>query len=249
MLTKEEIIKELRKITKENGGHTPAQKKFREITGIGPYELPKYSWANYGELVIEAGLTPNLFDNTQYEHEQLCKAFIKVCREQEKWPRRADLDIKRRKDSKFPASVTFYKQLGLVKTGDLPRSILEYVKDKRGYKDIENICNLELGKNKDINEPEEVGSEHLTHGWVYLIKHGNRNEYRIGSTTNLLRRLGENRIELPEGAEPIWSIETADKTGVEAYWLNRFKPKRMNGDWFNLSRTEVNEFKHWKKIY
>ena len=249
MLTKEEVIKELQKIAKENRGHTPSQIVFREKTGFGQHDLHKYSWTNYGDLCEEAGLSRNIFDKTKFDRKDLCRIFIKIIREKEKWPRRADLDIKHLNDPKFPASVTFYKQLGLVKTGDLSRSILEYVKDKQGYKDVINICNLELEKRKDSDEPEGVGSEQITHGWVYLIKHGSRNEYRIGSTTNPMRRLGENRIELPEGAEPIHSIETTDETGVEAYWLNRFKPKRMNGDWFNLSRADVKEFKRWRNIY
>ncbi|KKR75730.1 MAG: hypothetical protein UU21_C0030G0002 [Candidatus Levybacteria bacterium GW2011_GWA2_40_8] len=39
------------------------------------------------------------------------------------------------------------------------------------------------------------------HGWVYLIKHGRFNQYRIGQTTNILRRWKENKIELPRGTE------------------------------------------------
>lgn len=249
MFTKEEIIKAIQKIAKEDRGHTPPQKKFQEITGIRPYDLSKY-WGNYGELCIEAGLKPNLFDKTKFTRKDLCRVFIRTIREKGKWPRKADLEIKHGNDSKFPSSVTFYKQLGLVKTGDLPRSILGYVKNKQGYKDIVNICNLELEKHKETDAPEGVDAEQITHGWVYLIKHGSRNEYRIGSTTNPMRRLGENRIELPEGAEPIHSIETVDKTGVETYWLNRFKSKKSknpHGDWFNLSQADVKEFRRWGK--
>ena len=55
MLTKEEIIKELQRCAKENGGKTPSSAKFKEITGVGPYDLHKHSWSNYGELVHEAG--------------------------------------------------------------------------------------------------------------------------------------------------------------------------------------------------
>lgn len=249
MLTKKEIIESLKKIAKENGGRTPAQKKFKEITGFGQYELHKYSWANYGELCAEAGLTPNIFDNTKFNHEDLCKLFIRTIHEKGKWSSRAILDIKHRKDPKFPASVTFYKQLGQVKTGELQRSILEYVKNKPKYNDVVNICNIELTKYQFDNESEGNEIDKSNHGWVYLIKHGNRKEYRIGSTTNPMRRLGENRIELPEGAEPIHSIETLDRTGVESYWHNRFKSKQMNGDWFKLTPEDIKEFKRWKKIY
>lgn len=247
MLTKEEILKIIQKWAKENRGRTPSAKKFEEITGIGSYELHKYSWPNYGELVLEAGLTPNLFDKTKYSHQDLCKVFVRVIREKGKWPTRAILDIKHRNDSKFPASATFYKKLG--QTGDLAQTILEYVKDKQGYQDVVNICNPVLVKYKKENEAEEEGTEKVIHGWVYLIKHGSHNQYRIGKTTNLLRRLGQNRIELPERIIPVHSIETADITGVETYWLNRFESKGLNGDWFSLNRSNVNEFKRWKRIF
>lgn len=246
MYTKEEIIKEIQKCAKDNGGHTPGAEKFEEITGVGPYELHKHSWSNYGELVREAGLTPNKFDKTKYGHDQLCEIFIKVIREKRKWPTRGVLDVKRHNDSKFPASVTFYNKLGL--TGRLAQSIMEYVRDKPRYEDVVEICNSTLEKYKNVDEQGEEGTERGIHGWVYLIKHGSRNQYRIGKATNLLRRLGQNRIELPEIAIPIHSIETADITGVETYWLNHFKSKRLNGDWFNLNRADVNEFKRWKRI-
>ncbi|VVA43836.1 conserved hypothetical protein [Candidatus Roizmanbacteria bacterium] len=246
MLTKKDILSEIQKLTKENGGKTPGAKKFEEITGIGPYDLRKHSWSNYGELVHEAGLTPNKFDNTKYGHEQLCKIFIEVIREKGKWPTRAVLDVKRYNNSKFPASRTFYKKLGL--TGNLAQSILEYIKDQQGFEDIVDICNTVLEKYKNENKTEEENTEKKTHGWVYLIKHGSYNQYRIGKATNLLRRLGQNRIELPEKITPVHSIETVDITGVETYWLNRFKSKRLNGDWFNLSRSDVKEFKAWKRI-
>jgi len=245
MLAKQEIIKELQKYTKQNDGETPSEKKFLENTGIGIMDRRKY-WSNYGELVIEAGLTPNKFDKTKYSGEQLCVIFTEVIREIGKWPTRGILDVKHYNDSTFPESSTFYKKLGL--TGDLAKNILKFIEDKEEYKDIFDICNSILEKYENTDELDEESTEKTTHGWVYLIKHGSRKEYRIGKTTDLLRRLGQNRIELPEKITPVHSIETADITGVETYWLNRFKAKEMNGDWFKLSKADVNEFKHWRKI-
>ena len=83
---------------------------------------------------------------------------------------------------------------------------------------------------------------------MYLFKHGRYNQYRIGRTFDLLRRGSEIRIQLPERAILVHSIKTVDPEGIETYWLNRFKAKKMNGDWFILSRTDVNEFKRWKRI-
>lgn len=246
MLTKENILKEILRCAKENGGRTPSEKKFREETGIGINDLKKHSWSNYGELVREAGLLPNKFDKTKYSHDQLCEIFINVIREKQKWPTRGNLDVKHHNDSNFPESATFYKRLGL--TGNLVKTILQFVKDKKGYEDVSSICNSVVKKFKDLDEIEEEKTEKTAHGWVYLFKHGHYNHYRVGQTSDLLRRGSEIKIQLPERAILIHSIETVDPKGVETYWLNHFKSKRMNGDWFNLNPTDIKEFKRWKRI-
>jgi len=245
MLTKEEILKEIQKWAKENGGRTPSEKILREEIGI-----PKWNWISYWTKITniqhDAGLVPHKFDKTKYTKKDLCDKFIKLIREKGKWPTRDELDFKRRHNSRFPASGTFYKNLGL--TEDLAQTILEYIKDKQGHDDVASVCNSTVEKYKNPNGLEGETTERLTHGWVYLFKHGHYKQYRIGQTFDLLRRGKEIRIQLPERAILIHSIETVDPVGVETYWLNRFNSKRMNGDWFNLSHADVKEFKRWKKI-
>lgn len=243
MLKKEDILKEIQKLAKENGGKTPSAEKFEEITGIGPYDLHKHSWSNYGELVREAGLTPNKFDNTKYSHEQLCKIFIEVIREKGKWPTRAVLDVKRYNDSKFPASRTFYKKLGL--TGDLAQSILEYVKNQQGLDDVVEICNSVLEKYKNENETSE--DDKVESGFVYLgLQHG---DHKIGFTKDLDRRRDD--ITLLGSGPMVWihEIETDDMRGVEKYWHNRFKSKWLRGEWYKLNPSDIKAFKRWKRIF
>jgi len=241
MLTKKEIIKELQKCTKENGGKTPSEKVFYENTDIGTYDRMKH-WSNYGELVREAGLTPNKFDNTKYNNEQLCEMFIEVIRKKGKWPTRGDLDVKHHSDSNFPDSATFYKRLGLKR--DLAKTILEFIKDKRRYGDVADICNSVLEKHKGRDESSE--EEGVTIGFVYLGKqHG---KFKIGKTKDLNRRRQDITLQ---GSEPIvWihDIKTDDMKGVEKYWHNRFKSKRTRGEWFELNSSDVKAFKRWKKI-
>jgi hypothetical protein len=81
-----------------------------------------------------------------------------------------------------------------------------------------------------------------------LIKHGSRSEYKIGRTSNPIRREGEMRLQLPERVKPVHYIETDDPAGVETYWHTRFATKRKEGEWFALSPDDVRAFKKWKRI-
>jgi len=242
MFTKEEIIRELQRCAKENGGKTPSEKKFYENSEVIRYDRMKY-WPNYGELVHEAGLIPNNFDKTKYSYEQLCEMFIEVIRDNGKWPTRGILDVKHHNDSDFPNSATFFNKLGLTK--DLARTILKFIEDKDEFKDVVEICNSVLKKSTGQDKDSE--SQDVTSGFVYLgEQHGN---YKIGKTRDINRRREDISLL---GAEPfnlVYAIKTDDIDGVEKYWHNRFSTKRKRGEWFNLSRVDVKAFKRWKKIY
>jgi hypothetical protein len=86
-------------------------------------------------------------------------------------------------------------------------------------------------------------------GYVYLLKHGSRREYKIGRTNNPLRREGEIGIQLPDKLQPVHYIKTDDPAGVETYWHMRYASKRKEGEWFALSAQDVRAFKRWKRIY
>ncbi|WP_211368053.1 GIY-YIG nuclease family protein [Pseudoxanthomonas sangjuensis] len=89
-----------------------------------------------------------------------------------------------------------------------------------------------------------IASSEGKDGFVYLIKSGRH--YKIGFTNDLIRRGKEISIELPERAEVIHVIATDDPSGIEVYWHRRFKDKRVNGEWFLLSLSDVKAFRRRK---
>jgi hypothetical protein len=238
MLAKEEIIKHLQLLTAENGGETPSEKNFYQYTEVKITDRRKY-WSNYGELVIEAGLTPNKFDKTKFTQEELCTMFVGVLRDRGKWPTRGVLDVKHHNDPSFPDSSTFYKKLGL--TGDLAQNILSFVEDKEDYSDVVDVCKSTLAKFQATNEDSDLVS-----GYVYLFK-GQLRQYKIGETDNVERRL----YELTKGPAPlveVHRIKTDDRKGIERYWHSRFKDKRMKGEWFKLTLSDVKAFKRMRDL-
>lgn len=242
MLTKEEIIKELQKYTKENGGKTPGEKSFYHNTTVGIMDRKRY-FANYGELVREAGLVPNKFDNTKYSHKKLCDLFVETIREKNKWPTRDELDIKHYNNSKFPDSSTFYRKFGLV--NDLAQTILEYINNRKRFEDVVKICDSVLEK---VKKPDEsTGEEDIISGFVYLGKQ--HSDYKIGKAKDINRRRDDITLLGSEPFELIHTIETDDMTGIEKYWHNRFKTKHLRGEWFKLSAIDIKAFKRWKRIF
>ena len=72
--------------------------------------------------------------------------------------------------------------------------------------------------------------------------------YKIGLTIDLGRREYDLRIQLPEKPVKIHSIKTDDSVGIERYWHERFKDRRKNGEWFELTKEDVAAFKRRKFI-
>ena len=212
--------------------------------GIKNFYWHKY-WAKITDLQKEVGLSPNTFLKPPYEHDALCEKFIALIRELGKWPTKAEIEVKNNKEKNFPGSSIFYRKLGNIK--DLASNILEYA-EKYDYDGVIKICADVIEQYKDYDNRKITKERKEIHGWVYLIKHGRYNQYRIGHTTNILRRGKENKIELPEEPKHIHTIETLDPEGIEKYWLNSFATKKMNGDWFRLASADVKEFRAWRKI-
>ncbi len=240
MLSKEDILEEIRKTAKENGGIPLGSGRFEQETGIKPYYWKKY-WARLGDAQREAGFTPNKL-NSAFSDEHLFEKFIALTRELGRLPTFGDLTVKHSSDKHFPNDTAFYR------LGNIQQQIsklLTYSTEKN-YKDIIKFCKTyieakatsEETKNYEL-KTEEVGS-------VYLVKSGHY--YKIGRTNNMDRRHQEITIVLPEGLKLIHEIKTDDPSGIEAYWHRRFEPKRKNGEWFDLNSSDVRAFKRWRRI-
>lgn len=240
MLRREDILEEIRKAAKENGGIPLGFKRFEDKTGISNPDWRRY-WARFGDAQREAGFEPNIL-NSAYSDEHIFEKFITLTRELGKLPVRGELTLKRYNDPSFPNPKTFFR-LGSTKERFLSK-LLKYSESK-GYKDVIELCNAAL-KKETIEEGQDdvTGSEVI--GSVYLAKSGKY--YKIGRTNSMNRRHHEITILLPENLILIHEIKTDDPSGIEAYWHRRFELKRKNGEWFDLNHSDVKAFRRWKRI-
>jgi hypothetical protein len=92
--------------------------------------------------------------------------------------------------------------------------------------------------------PIEAPPTDVEFGFVYLIKFGRF--FKIGKTNSAGRRERELAIQLPEKTTTVHVIRTDDPTEIEEYWHKRFRDRRKNGEWFELTAQDVAVFRRRK---
>ena len=238
-MNKEHILSEIRRTA--TSGTALGWRRFEAETGIRYYDWYGQFWTRWGDAVREAGLEPSKMSEA-YDESYLLKALAALTRSLGHVPTQGDILIAARNVPDFPSEKVFRK------LGSKPQRALRVVsfcESNTGYDDVAALW-------RQVPQAEVVeDSDSLpgAPGYVYLLKHGARREYKIGRTNNPLRREGEIGIDLPEKLQPIHYIQTDDPSGVESYWHTRFSAKRKEGEWFSLTAQDVTAFKRWKRIY
>lgn len=238
MFTKEDILKEIKRTAKENGGKPLGVKAFRRATDISAFYISKY-WARYSDALEEAGYAPNK-PWTRFSDELLIKKTIEKIRQYGRYPTLGELFVEFNKGDDFPFHI-FKKR----KQDYIVELLVSYCNENKGYEDILEACKPIIDKLKKRKAPEDLDTISPV-GEVYLIKSGHF--YKIGKTKDTIRRGKELRIQLPERMTLIHTIKTDDPAGIEAYWHKRFEDKRKQGEWFDLNSSDVKAFRRWRKI-
>jgi hypothetical protein len=243
-MDKSDILAAIRQTAEANGGAPLGWRKFVTETGINERDWLGRYWARWSDALIEAGFPPNQM-NEGYEDDYLLKFYADYAVELKRLPTSNDLRLKTRTDTVFPSASVFERFGSKVRMIEL---LKKFCTSKDKYSNVFQMCESYIEQNRKPLAVRRT-EESVSSGYVYLYKHGSRQEYKIGKTNNSLRREGEIRIELPERLDPIHSIQTDDPSGIEAYWHRRFADKRLQGEWFALSADDVRAFKRWKKIF
>lgn len=241
-MQREEIIAELQRTAKENGGKPLGVSRFEQATGIRPYDWQRY-WARFSEAQRDAGFEPNKLV-ASFTDEHLFVRAADLARELHKFPTAQEMRIKRHSDPDFP-NAKVYERLG--NRNQLVARVAAYCHEHDEYTDVAAL--LEPLVVEKANDDAAASSEHETsYGFVYLVK-GHPGEYKIGRTNLVDRRLSELGATASIEQSLVHEIKTDDPAGIEAYWHRRFQNKRMKGEWFKLTAADVKMFRRWKRIF
>lgn len=78
-------------------------------------------------------------------------------------------------------------------------------------------------------------------GWVYILK--SEGLYKIGRTLNPKQRIKSYRTQNPYGTEVVIMERVEEYLRTEAAMLRMFEGKKVKGEWFRLTRHDIEELK------
>ena len=241
-MEKAQILDAIRRMAAANAGKAPGSRSLQTETGIRKTDWYPNHWLRWGDAIREAGLAPNSL-STAFGEEFLIQKYIDLTRELRRFPIEGDLMVKRRTDRTFPDRGALTR---LGSKFERVAKVLSYCRSSEGFEDVIPLVAAAIPAR---SPDDESAPDQTLSGYVYLLRHGSRREYKIGRTNNPMRREGEIGVELPQALEPIHVIETDDPAGIETYWHRRFAEKRLKNEWFALTATDVRAFKRWKRIF
>ena len=232
---RERIISEIQRLALQDGA-VPGEKTFVSATGIAQKEWRGKIWGRWSDALRDAGFEPNELKQ-RLDSNGVLKSCAECCLKLGRWPNDPDYQLYARNNPGFPASATIKNHF--------PRRALladalrawALQPENQEYANIVNILPV------STRAPDEFPT-HQNYGHVYLLRAGDH--YKIGQSSDLERRVKSINVALPEKATLEHAISTDDPPGIEAYWHRRFADRRMNGEWFKLSKADVLAFKKRK---
>jgi Meiotically up-regulated gene 113 len=248
---KQRILDEIRRTAEANGGVPLGRVKFLQETGIRESDWQGKIWIRWGEALLDAGFQPNQLKRA-YDDTLLIEKFIGLVRELGHFPVAPEIRMKARRDNDFPSHGTFGR---FGSKQQFAAKIREYCSKQDDYEDVVTLCApvasrpIKESRVEGFAEPQVAGSDGSTkEGYVYmaLLQVGRERRYKIGKAILVERRKDQISIQLPENLVLIHTISTDDAYGIEKYWHSRFAAKNTKGEWFALSRPDIDAFKRRK---
>lgn len=80
-------------------------------------------------------------------------------------------------------------------------------------------------------------------GYVYFVQEYMTGSFKIGKTKHIDKRMNVFNVKLPFENKLVFLIKTADHHQTELAFHHYFSDKRLEGEWFNLTRDDLSWIK------
>ena len=238
-MSKKNILEEIKRTTEANGGIPLGKQRFFQETGIKESDWSGKFWTRWSDAVKDAGYLPNKMQDA-FSDDSLLEAYASLVKKLGHVPTSPELRMEARSDIDFPSHNTFSR---FGSKQQLLDKLLAFCRINKNYSDL--VFVLDKLPRKEHSPDNEGVPTKTERGHVYLLHFGGE-EYKIGCSNNVERRFREIKTQMPYEGKIIHAIETGDPEGIEAYWHQYFKGKRLKGEWFKLSASDVKYFKKRK---
>lgn len=231
-LDKAEIVEAIRRWVAEHG-EVPGSRKFIANHDVPPSAFRGTLWPNWSAAVADAGFESQK-PTDRIEPEVLLAAYAALTRELGHVPTWSELTYKKKQDPTFPSTSVIENRLG--RTAERLASLREWCGTRPEWADVTAVLPPPVVESEPADEPGRAD------GWVYLLC-DDRRRYKIGMSSSVQRRWAEIEAATAGDVDHIHRIRTDDPAGIEAYWHRRFIDKRIDGEWFALTRADVTAFR------
>lgn len=228
---RDHIIAEIKRLAAASEGKPPGRKAFEAATGIRYHEWYSVHWARWGDALAEAGFAANAM-RTKTDADVLLREIAGAYRHFGRVASDGELRLYGRTRPSFPGHNTISSRFR--GKANLIAALRAWASKREEFADVLAMLPEDTPTPTQPIERQKDGS-------VYLIQYGPH--YKIGRGSELERRVKQVQIALPEAGTLIHAITTDDPPGIEAYWHRRFADKRMYGEWFKLTPSDVAAFK------
>ena len=106
MLTKDDVLREIRRTADENGGVALGKAAFFAATGIRESDWSGRWWTTWGAAVRKAGLEPQRL-NPRLDDERVLEAAARIVRKRGRFPTAAEIRFECNADPTLPSHNTF----------------------------------------------------------------------------------------------------------------------------------------------
>jgi len=238
-ISREEILSEIRKFVAAHDGEIPGQRTFVVTTRIKPSAWMGKFWARWSDAVREAGYDPNAM-NQKIPDEDVLEKLAAFITDLARFPVRDEINMHARKVAGFPVWQTIKKRYGGMP--ETATALLEFSR-KTGNTALSELCEARLKREALKPIPKFQGGTLGKAGFVYLKYSPSLRLYKIGKANNPHKRGAGISLLLPEDLVPKHEIKTDCPYILEKYWENRFRPKKKQGEWYDLNSEDIEAFK------